>query len=306
MSDFNDDFDDDDQTPELPPPTAKELSTLQRALRADFKKAGAEMGDEEAGFLVATYYAFQKHRLRMSQQAMQLGKDKKPSFAMSLISQSQMDAEDRIRLALDSYSMSRPIGVWAREIYGIGPVIAAGLMAYVKVRDADPETGRAADTCSDTWSLAGLRPGQRRIKGKKLDYNPHLKVLCWKAGESFKKLSKKEKCFYGGIYRQRKAYETRKNEALDYKDQADAKLATEKNDKTTERYGWLIKGMLPPAQIDMRSMRYAVKLMLSHYHDQLFELQFKRKPPAPYPFTVLGHSPEHLIAPPQSTQAKAA
>ncbi len=38
------------------------------------------------------------------------------------------------------------------------------------------------------WKTCGLAPGQKRVRGQKFDYNPSLKTLCWKIGESFIKL----------------------------------------------------------------------------------------------------------------------
>jgi hypothetical protein len=70
------------------------------------------------------------------------------------------------------------------------------------------------------------------------------------------KLHNNENCFYGK-YEQRKAYEQQPNDS-----NGNAELAKQlsvKSNKTTESYNHLIAGHLPPAQIDARARRYAVK-----------------------------------------------
>ena len=55
--------------------------------------------------------------------------------------------------------------------------------------------------------------------------------------------------------------------------------------------------MLPPAHIDMRARRYAVKLFLSHLQECWYREVYDCDPPAPYAITQGGHA--HYIAPPQ-------
>ena len=71
---------------------------------------------------------------------------------------------------------------------------------------------------------AGMDPRSTWEKGQKRPWNAQLKVLCWKLGESFVKVSGNEKAFYGRIYKERKALEMAKNEAGEYAAQAAAKL----------------------------------------------------------------------------------
>jgi hypothetical protein len=54
--------------------------------------------------------------------------------------------------------------------------------------------------------------------------------------------------------------------------------------------------MLPPAQIDNRARRYAVKLFLAHLHHVWYETEFGEAPPKPYPIAIMGHA--HYIMPP--------
>ena len=52
---------------------------------------------------------------------------------------------------------------------------------------------------------AGLDPTVTWGKGERRPWNAELKVLCWKLGDSFVKVSNKEGALYGRIYRERKA-----------------------------------------------------------------------------------------------------
>ena len=167
-----------------------------------------------------------------------------------------------------------------RETVGIGPVISAGLLAHIDIEKAP--------TVGHIWRFAGLDPTVKWEKGKKRPWNAGLKTLCWKAGQSFMKLSGREDCYYGGVYRERKAYEIVRNDRGD-----NTTLAVQlvlKVGKTTEAHKHLSTGKLPPGQIDARARRYAVKLFLSHLHAEWYRRHFHKEPPLPYPIAHLGHT----------------
>ena len=62
---------------------------------------------------------------------------------------------------------------WLKKIKGVGPMMAAGLIAWVD----DP--GRFANV-SKLWAYAVGKPGERRSRGAKIGYHPRLKTHCWK------------------------------------------------------------------------------------------------------------------------------
>jgi hypothetical protein len=170
---------------------------------------------------------------------------------------------------------------WAYSQVGIGSIIAAGLAAHI-----DPEKAR---TPSSIWKFAGLAPGSdRRVKGQKLPYNSRLKVLCWKLGESFVKVSGKEGATYGHWYADFKAQEIKRNEQGFYKEAAVKELANKKFRDDTATLKRLKGGMLSDAHLHARAKRRAVKLFLSHYYVIAREargLEIRK----PYSETVLGH-----------------
>jgi len=145
-------------------------------------------------------------------------------------------------------------------------------------------------SCEIQYKYLGQKPWE---KGMKRPFNATLKVICWKIGQSFMKLSNREDCYYGRTYRDRKAYEIANNEAGILAEQAAKALPHFR--KTTEAYKWYEKGMLPPAHIDARARRYAVKLFLSHMHGEWHEKFFGKPAPLPYPIAHLQHV--HFIPP---------
>ena len=136
----------------------------------------------------------------------------------------------------------------------------------------------------------GKRNKTKLIKElSKPPYNKELKMLCWKIGESFVKVSGKEESLYGRLYRERKALEEVKNEQLAYKDQAQDKLENNNIGKTTEAYKHYSAGKLPPSHIASRAKRYAVKIFISHLYDEMYRQEFKKEPARAYVFEHLGH-----------------
>jgi len=256
---------------------------IQR-LTKDLREASRKLGRREVRYLVDAYYQMQEDRKRANNQVRAMSEDGEPCAVIEWLGRQTRMLEQQIKLALDYYSRSHPLGRWARSIKGIGPVIAAGLLAHIDLE--------RAPTVGHIWRYAGLDPTVRWERGQKRPWNARLKTLCWKIGESFVKVSGKPDAYYGQVYLQRKAYEQERNERGEYREQA---LERAKQvGRNTEAYKWYSKGMLPPAHIHARAKRYAVKLFLAHYHEMGYRLMGK-EPPLPYPIAVLGHA--HYIRP---------
>ena len=150
------------------------------------------------------------------------------------------------------------------------------------IRLGSDEDGRI--TRASMLSLLAKRP-----------WNADLKVLCWRAGDSFVKVSGRDDAFYGQVYRERKELEVERNKAGLFVDQAKESLAT-RNIKDKKLKATYEAGFLPAGRIDLRARRYAVKLFLAHYHEVAFRAEFGKEPPLPYPIAYLGHV--HKIDPP--------
>jgi hypothetical protein len=177
---------------------------------------------------------------------------------------------------------------WAYSQIGIGPIIAAGLAAHIDLAKAK--------TISSLWKFSGQAPGaDRRTKGTKLSYNARLKVLMWKAGESFVKVSGKEGATYGKFYTQFKSEEIRRNDSGAYKEAAARELSVKKfrnEDSVTRKR--LASGKLSDAHLHARAKRRAVKMFLSHYW-MVGREAAGLEVSLPYAQKIMGH--DHLILP---------
>lgn len=125
-------------------------------------------------------------------------------------------------------------------------------------------------------------------------WNAEFKVLCWKIGDSFVKVSGKENAFYGRLYRERKFREVERNDAGEFAGAAAEKLRTSKIQSAELRTS-LESGRLSAGHVDARARRWVVKLFLAHFLQVLREsngLSVRE----PYPVDFQGHA--HIIEPP--------
>lgn len=397
-------------------------------LKRDVRAAALDLSDREARYLVDAYYTIQGYRIEAQNTVRALTASDEPNAVVGWLFDQQSVLEGEIRKVLSDFSTRDAAGQWARSILGIGPVIAAGLLAHIDITraptvghiwrfagldptvqwlgakgsrevvtaafdaeqtDVDairwlsralsvhptalfakaglptPTYERTLDALSDAYeehgveSLLDERPFQigaaiehviekldadpndvyaAVYDGAKIDraalaknlarrpWNADLKVLCWKIGESFTKVSGRP-CFpgavldeipesseraetpetpdsrkrvnppkcadgcanYGHIYLHRKAQEIDRNESGQFSDQAAKTLDRKRIGKTTDAYKAYSKGRLPDARIHLRAQRYAVKRFLAHFHHVLHESRLGTPPPTPYVIEHLGH-----------------
>lgn len=263
-------------------------------LTRDLRNAAVQLGPDEARFLVDAYYIMQEDRKRSFNQERSLKKEHEPHEIISWFASQNKHLETQIAKALDAYSASRPEAIWARAQVGIGPIIAAGLLANINLE--------TTTTATKLWRFAGMDPTCIWEKGEKRPWNASLKVLCFKIGESFVKTCNNEQSFYGPIYSERKKLETERNDKGLFKEQAESILKKKVFKKTTEAYKAYITGKLPPAHIHARARRYATKLFLSHYFE-IAERAIGRKPTTPWIIEHGGH--RDYVPPPMLAEFEA-
>lgn len=261
------------------------LDPKQRLSR-DLREAAKMLTADEAKYLVDRFYQMQEDRIRVTNQVRSqidedTGETTEPHAVMRWLADQTANLESQIRVALNQYTLAHPVGKWSQSIVGIGPVLAAGLLAHIDITKAQ--------TVGNIWSFAGANPNVVWEKGERRPWNARLKVLRWKIGESFTKVQNNDGDFYGKIYARRKDYETKKNEAGDYADQARLALETKKFRKDTTAKTCYEKGILPPGRIHLRAQRYAVKLFLAHWHHVAYFNHYRKHPPKPYVMAILGH-----------------
>jgi len=294
---------------EANPEDKKDLTPLVK-LTKDLRNASRTLSPSEARYLVDRYYQIQQYRTSAKNQ-IRASEGGEPNEVIVWFANNFEELEKNIKKALDAYTSSHSVGVWAKSIIGIGPTFAAGLLAHIDAKKAP--------TAGAVWSYAGYNPSVEWLKGQKRPWNADLKKLMYLVGESFVKVQNNPRDVYGKLYKQRKEQEINKNLAGDFADQADLKLSKFNIGKDTDAYKWYagcISGedarkividkigsakefakepgtgikMLPPAHINERSKRYAVKIFLAHFHEIIFEYEFGIKPPNPYAISILGHA----------------
>lgn len=260
------------------------LAKLAREIRA----AGSMLDRDQARFLVSLFYQLQEHRIALGSQTRSLMAADKPTDVVDHFFGQIATLEKQMVSVLDKWTESSVIGRWSRSVRGIGPILAAAVLAHVDIE--------RAPTVGHIWRFAGLDPTLKWGKGQKRPWNGELKLVCWKIGESFCKASGHQEAFYGKVYRERKAVEVERNEAGAFADQAAETLRIRKfTDKTTKAI--YEAGKLPPGRLDLRARRYAVKLYLSHWHYVAYKERYDEEPPKPYILTQEGgHA--HFIPPP--------
>ena len=264
------------------PSTWEQLARLDK----DLKDAATDLGRVQARYLTDCFYQLQDFRIASAAQVRSA--EDEPNRVLSWFFAQMQVLENDIKRALKEFSSSYATGQWMQSICGIGPVISAGMLAQLDIRDCK--------TVSRWWRFAGLDPTVKWEKKSKRPWNAKLKVLCWKLGESFIKVQNKKNDYYGKIFRTRKDYEIDRNESGGNSETA-ARILTEKNwDKTTDAFKHYSEGHLPPAQINARARRYAVKMFLSHLHHAMFVDMYGKEPPVPYSFEQLEGDHRHFVA----------
>jgi hypothetical protein len=191
-----------------------------------------------------------------------------------------------------------PTCEWLGKEGAAGVVKDALGRASGPLKEGDIETvalacNRRADTFHRLMALPGKdgsAPPQTvaqlvKVASRK-PWNHDLKVLCWKAGDCFVKLSGHKDCVYGRLYLERKAQEISRNAEGAFAGQAAVTLERTPKHAQAATYR---EGRLPDGRIDLRARRWAVKLFLSHWHHVAYVEHFGKEPPRPFSIEHLGH-----------------
>ena len=310
--------------------------------------------NHELRFLVDQYYQSQTFRIaadgqiRSILQEYDTSDEGKIPSALQWVAENARNQEKQVQNMLDLYTENSAIGRWLKANIGIGPTLAAGLIAYFDISKTKhvnqfhsyaglndnnvPWLGKEKGhkILIQAFENCGIDPAKIKKKSHIKDevlvqvslltnrniasiirnskneegyidreslekylslppYNRNLKVLCYKIGESFVKVSGKEESLYGKLYKERKLQEMVKNEKLEFADQAKKVLAEKNYSKNTDAYKCYSEGKLPPAHIQARAKRFATKIFISHLFDAMYIDYYHRVPPTPYPIEFMGH-----------------
>lgn len=248
------------------------------------KSAATPVGDprrERLRALVEVYYDVQDVRIRSFNRLRQVGEVKgvEPDILKEL--------EKQVREYLRDEVHDVPVvKTFLSNVKGIGPILAGGIIAWF-----DPAK---ANHASSFWKYAGLAVEDghaiKRVKGKKTEYNPRVKVLCWKIADSF---IKSRSPFYRPLYDKAKLEEAvklchpeEKPENCPQYAECKARLG-----KAATRMNRESKKLPCKKHVDYRARRKMVKRFLA----DLWGIwrQLEGLPTSdPYAVAILGHSKE--------------
>ena len=318
-------------TAELEQPEAPSLEILNR-LSKDLMTAATALTQNEVRLIVDLYYqvqdfriatanvvrsqdATEKHiwepRVNHTFRCIRCSKKSKvrhrkkdcpgePNALSAWIFNNFSTIERDISSAMGTFAAHYKVGQYLQSIYGIGPIISAGLLAHLDVRKAK--------TPGSFLTFAGLIDPSRQPweKKQKRPWNAKLKTLATvRMGETFVKFSGKDECVYGKLYVKRKQLLIRQNAAGKFEDHALARSKDPNLGKDTIAYQWysgqypanlctaeffqlsltdrgklmkverLLPGkglaMLPPAHLHSRARRHMAQMVLSHLHYIMYE-----------------------------------
>lgn len=324
------------------------LAALALGEGQDLPAASFERNTSVAKTLVDLYYNAQRSRIRLNNQvkAVQRGTDQTSGVEfLSFFLKQQQAVEENAKAWLEAYAVTHKLWPWFEAVYGIGPVIAAGLVAHLGNKPVPNFVGA-------WWRYAGLDPTQKWLsqdalrkvwtevvpRGTDLDeaaiimsahigrspnsvirdattnfktgethaltkpkllaalaripYNRALKTLVWKLTDSFVK-HQDDASVYTRLYRERKAYEIRRNQSGGRADDCAKVLAKFPNHAQRKTYE---SGLYPDGHIQNLTLRWLGKIFLSHLHYIWHSVDYGRPPVMPYAITYLEH--EDFIAPP--------
>jgi hypothetical protein len=214
------------------------------------------MSVEQAKCLVINYYSLQDYRKAANNQLRSIpAENSQMHGVLQWLAQQTEILEMEIKKALEKWTNEQPIAQWSKSIVGIGPVISAGLLAYLRVYEQRPLLNEKKKmvfdankqpvleeiirhTAGSFLSFSGIAPGVVWLKGEKRPWNADMKLLQWKIGEAFVKTCNNPDNIYGRLYKKEKAIDTRNNYSGKYQNQCIEKLTKYKIKKNTDAYKW--------------------------------------------------------------------
>lgn len=107
------------------------FNVISRKVKADMREAAKAMTIQEARYMVDSYYQMQQNRIRENNRIKSM--EVEPTGALKWLSGLCGGAEDTIAGVLGTYAERFPAGRWAMDQYGVGPIIAAGLLAHIDI-----------------------------------------------------------------------------------------------------------------------------------------------------------------------------
>jgi len=258
----------------------QEIFTSQRSLEDQFEKRRqrgkvwerrmrerfSKLKHPRLRILVESYYDMQKLRIATNNrlkiyEKFNMVTSQQAATIQTIINTLKEEEKSYERMVRDEVK-GIPIFLWLKEVKGIGPVMAGGLIAWIDDIARFP-------TVSKLWAYAVGKPGERRQKGAKCGWNPRLKTHCWRIGTQLLRAKGRYADFYYQFKRQ-------------YLEREDIKKAHESGKAVGGKLSYKI-------HIHQMALRKMIKLFLSHLWEQW--RKFEGLPiREPYSIEKLGHT----------------
>lgn len=223
--------------------TSTKLIQNSQLLR-DLHKLPSLTEDTTVHQVADMFYRLQEFRIQFAQ-AYKSVSHQQDAKLFKLISEQLYRLEAAIVVHTHPYIANDTAGRWALKQHGIGPVLAAGLIAHIDITKAF--------TAGSIWRYAGLDPSAKWDRNNKRLRNEQFKTLCYKIGLSFARHAEHDDCFYGKLY------------LTDLQ----RRLTTNDKDLTEEH-------------IRSQARRFSVKIFLSHYHAVAYQAYHNKPASRPH------------------------
>jgi len=237
---------------------------MSRVASRVLRVSAGEIGKDEARALFRDYLLLVRRRVTMERRLKSIST---PRLLDTLLKTLKCEEEMRWKFLL-AWVGKDVTGRWLLGITGVGPVVAAGLLAHVDLN--------RMESVDSLWRYAGL-DGPHDGRVYRPWWNPTLKAIAYWAGESFIKTKSQEGSFYGQLWTERRAYEEMQNNkgALKWEAERTLRKGYRWRKKTRETYE---AGMLSPAHLSARARRWTVKIFLSHFYETLLWNEWRQVP----------------------------
>lgn len=243
------------------------------SISKDVKQSVVSISRNEIRFLVDSYYQRQDVRKASANQVRSLKQgydsdgtnntENEIPMALEWLTANQKNEEAQLKKMLETYAKNDPVGQWLLSIVGIGPVIAAGLLAYFDI-----------DKCNhfnQFHSYAGLNDNNNPWLGKDKAKAEVTNWLNEHPEEDPKNLTDEIVIYICGKYH--RTYETSIKQAYDSKELEKGKKVLTKSSVES----WLAK---PPYNKELKTLCWKIGesfLKVSNKENSLYGKLFKQR-----------------------------
>lgn len=216
--------------------------------------------------LISVYHDMENISEKYKNRSKSISKLDSPNDLLKLYREQIRNNKYSLAYIFKNYANNSISGRWTLSQYGVKPVHAATMLAYIDITKSP--------TVNSLWRYAGLDPNYN----KNNNWNNELKFMSNKLREIFQSLQDSPASIYGQLYSVDLERRISKNDLKEYSEKAEQILETKNVDKNSVEYDALTEGYLSLNHIEAQAKRFAVKIFLSHYHAVAYQEHYGVKP----------------------------